>query len=645
MNFPALANGNKPIRAVQLDLARQMETPEFICSYIDKVAAFGINTVQMYLEGRLRTTVFSLPDGECYTQEDMKKIVEHAEAKGILLIPVVSLLGHAEHFFKYPGHDEFSEEHFGIRRWGGTGKNTFCLSNPDTRAFLDAYVKEVCEIFPGPYFHVGFDESWNMGFCPRCAPKAAINRGDNLFAEFVNWAHDLCAKYGKRMWMWDDFFGFHPTALNQIPHDIVMCQWNYDPRISERGPRFNFGGHERTDWLELYARMGFDAVTVSWYKTENIRTLANYDRKSKSLGFIVSQWEDLADSFHGGSLPRVLARVLMADEPEKYQITDAFKEAVKRIFPSLNESEVIAATALLHLDPPRCLPTTIDAASAGHPGIAEAESIRLAVAVLKASALKPGDGEIDADPLCERSLLDDIVLRGETGLVDNSLRLAAKLIQSPRRSAADIKAAQAELAAMRPDIERVIERRKREQALWRPGCASCQNGGVPDKLVKALECIDRILALPAEPATPAEKRIEFGLTLTDEYGRPHWNVSGLFADGWKDIASGFWKPAASDAATFSVYVTFTSDDFPSQLKIDYNGCGAASMRYVQIENCDEVYGPKGIVAQSGLVRDAANLLVDDFSDTRFGYPNALDAIVDAAKDKMISSVIIELMKK
>ncbi|RKH88019.1 family 20 glycosylhydrolase, partial [Corallococcus sp. AB038B] len=126
----------------------------------------------------------SLPEGERYTAAQMSGLVAHAKEKGMTVVPVVSLLGHAEQFFMHPGCDEYLEDGGDNIRLG-SGRNTFCLSNPKTREFLSAYVAELCGIFPGPYFHAGFDEAWNSGTCPRCRGKEAR---DELFAECVLFA-------------------------------------------------------------------------------------------------------------------------------------------------------------------------------------------------------------------------------------------------------------------------------------------------------------------------------------------------------------------------------------------------------------------------------------------------------------------------
>ncbi len=197
-----------------------METTTFVSNYIDVAASFGYNALQLYLEGRVGTKTFSLPAGERYTAEEMKGIVAHAAEKGIVVIPVVSFLGHAEHFFKYPGLEALSESR--ERRYRiGSGHSTFCHSVPGAVPFFERYIADLCEIFTGPYFHAGFDEAWNSGLCSLCAPK---EKAGELFTEEVMNIYRILKSHGKRMMMWDDFFGFHPKALDLMPRDIVISR-------------------------------------------------------------------------------------------------------------------------------------------------------------------------------------------------------------------------------------------------------------------------------------------------------------------------------------------------------------------------------------------------------------------------------------
>ena len=185
------------LRIVQLDLARQMETLSFVSNYIDRVSAVGYDTLLLYLEARVATATFAMPDGENYSPDEMRGIVAHAAERGMTVVPVVSLLGHASLFFRFPGYDAYMEPASDRMRLGD-GRDTFCLSKPETRRFLASYLKDLAAIFSGPYFHAGFDEAWNSGTCDLCWEK---ERKDELFADTVVFAHDTLAALGKRMWM------------------------------------------------------------------------------------------------------------------------------------------------------------------------------------------------------------------------------------------------------------------------------------------------------------------------------------------------------------------------------------------------------------------------------------------------------------
>ena len=604
----------KPLRIVQLDLARQMETTSFISNYIDRVSAWGFDTLELYLEARVGTKTFSLPEGERYTPEQMKGIVAHAAEKGVTVVPVVSLLGHAEQFFKHPGYDEYMEDGGAASRLGN-GRNTFCLSNPKTREFLANYLKDLVEIFPGPYFHAGFDEAWNSGTCPLCREK---ERRDELFAECVLFAHDTLRKLGKRMWMWDDFFAFHTKALERVPRDIVMVHWCYDTGISRNGTRVNFAGRFREDMLAKYAKMGFSAITANWFRPDNIRSMADYGRRYDLFGVMQTQWEELIPNFHGGSLPRVLAFSLLWDDPEKWLSADPFEAAVRRLLPSLSETEALAAVAILR--------------EPDNP---------LAVETLRASALTPGRGEVPSDPFCERALLDDIYLRGETAVLKSQVAAAKRRLTDIHRTSGDVKAAKESVRALLARYEALAERRGAEREAWRSGCSPDQaRSGVMKALARAKD----LLAVPEAAAPADEKRLEMNFVMVDYYGVPFWTVYGKFGDEWRKIADcGDSKPGKGDWAAYEKGFTFKSETLPTAIRVEYHGYGHAGLSYFAVEDRTTRLVPKRIVSVSGDVRDPESVLTDDFTTAWFGVFDYHPAFFDKSKADARSVVEVELV--
>ena len=61
-------------------------------------------------------------------------------------------------------------------RFGGTRKETFCITHPDFYRFIGAYLREVAEIFPSRWFHIGLDEFFDFALCPRCREAMPTRR-------------------------------------------------------------------------------------------------------------------------------------------------------------------------------------------------------------------------------------------------------------------------------------------------------------------------------------------------------------------------------------------------------------------------------------------------------------------------------------
>lgn len=611
--FETLSASSKPLRIVQLDLARQMETTTFVSNYIDVAASFGYNALQLYLEGRVGTKTFSLPAGERYTAEEMKGIVAHAAEKGIVVIPVVSFLGHAEHFFKYPGLEALSESREGRYRIG-SGHSTFCHSVPGAVPFFERYIADLCEIFTGPYFHAGFDEAWNSGLCSLCAPK---EKAGELFAEEVMNIYRILKSHGKRMMMWDDFFGFHPKALDLMPRDIVMMHWNYG-NISSRGARFNFAGRLREDSLAKYSSMGFDAIACSWYYPDNIRSFVQYAHRSKAFGYLQTQWEDLIPNFHGGSLPGVLAVSLALDDPPAAQANDVFLRAVRRLMPSLSDLEKDAVVRLL-----------------------ESSDDRLALKVLERSAMAQTLGDVSENPLCERAYLDDILCRARMAVARAELRRAERILNDPRRTDKDVAAARSLLTPL-PDIaQSVADRRRRQFAAWRRGCS-------PEAVAKgpiSVASTARNLLKSAATARADEKRLAVELTLVDYYGVPRWTVEGRFEDGWREIAKGVWKPSKGEKADFTHYTSFQALTMPSELRISYCGFGNAQLRFISLEDRDSRVVPVKVLSSSGRVQNPEAVLTDDYDTVTFGRFGYRVQFFDDNEAKALSVLTLEMGKK
>ena len=278
----------------QLDLARQLETVDYVKSFVDFISAHGYNTLVLYMEGRIRTRSFPfMGKGESYSLDEAREIVDYADKKKIEVVPVVAALGHAKQFLKHPELEQLAELRGGIEgRFSRFNKQMFCPSKKETLEFLEAYLTEVSALFPSKYFHAGFDESWDMGLCELCKARLERETQADIFASHMTACHRIISgKLRKKMMVWDDMFGFYPSALEKIPKDIILCPWHYEKLVEK--PSWGCLG-VRTDKLALYDKLGFKYVFSPVARSfRNVETFSAYAMARQPIGALLTSWEHM----------------------------------------------------------------------------------------------------------------------------------------------------------------------------------------------------------------------------------------------------------------------------------------------------------------------------------------------------------------
>jgi hexosaminidase len=88
-----------------------------------------------------------------YSHNEVREIVEYARRRHIVIVPEIDMPGHATAAtMAYPEIGEGGTGH-----WAGY---TFHPAKPETYDFLKNILREVCDLFPGQYIHLGGDEVW-----------------------------------------------------------------------------------------------------------------------------------------------------------------------------------------------------------------------------------------------------------------------------------------------------------------------------------------------------------------------------------------------------------------------------------------------------------------------------------------------------
>ncbi len=276
------------IRAVQLDLARQIESVDMVKRSFEVAAMSGMNTVVLYLEDRIKTPTYPYAkEEESYSIEDIQELVAFGGELGLDLIPVVSPVGHTERFLEHEELKHLAELRGKIagmfNKDGEESYSCACPQLPEAVSFFDAYLTEIAGLFPSKYFHIGFDEVWDMGYCELCKAK----KNEDLYLESVLHYRELMRGLGKEIMIWDDMMEQFPWVLEKLPRDIILCGWFY--HFTEQYPESRFPSCSIHDYFGEFERLGFRYLACPWM-TNSVDALTLYARKKKPMGMLLTTW-------------------------------------------------------------------------------------------------------------------------------------------------------------------------------------------------------------------------------------------------------------------------------------------------------------------------------------------------------------------
>lgn len=138
--------------------------------------------------------------GGYYTQEELRGLVAYAAERGITIVPEIEMPGHsAEVLAVYP---ELSCTHEPYKQMD------FCPGSVATYDFLENVLKEVMDVFPSKYIHVGGDEADKLSWpsCPLCQKKMKELGTDKngLQAHLIAHFGKFLGDHGRQLVGWDE---------------------------------------------------------------------------------------------------------------------------------------------------------------------------------------------------------------------------------------------------------------------------------------------------------------------------------------------------------------------------------------------------------------------------------------------------------
>ena len=193
-------------RGIMLDVSRHFFRPDDVKTLIDQMARYKMNKLHLHLadDQGWRIEIKSWPnlatyggstqvgggEGGYYTQEQYSDIVHYAATRYITIIPEIDMPGHTNAALSSYAELNCNGKATGLYTGTNVGFSTFCISKEITYKFISDVFGELAALTPGPYIHIGGDESH-------------VTTMED-YIPFINRVQDIVTSHGKQTMGWDD---------------------------------------------------------------------------------------------------------------------------------------------------------------------------------------------------------------------------------------------------------------------------------------------------------------------------------------------------------------------------------------------------------------------------------------------------------
>ena len=276
-------------RGVSDDISRgPVPTVGYIKRQLRTFAAFKLNMHSFYMEHTFRSDSNPLigPAGGSLTPDEIRELVAYARRYHIELVPEQQTFGHLHKALKLEKYNELAETPYG---------DVLSPQQEGSYKLVAAWYRELNELFPGKFFHIGADETFELG--EGQSREAARTRGvGTIYFEHLNRVREVLKPYNRRLMFWGDIALNHPDLIDSIPKDMIAMNWDYAPK-DDYLPRikpFKDAGLEEFvcpgvhNWNQIFPNL--DA------SSKNIANFVRDGQMSGALGMMNTSWDDDGES-------------------------------------------------------------------------------------------------------------------------------------------------------------------------------------------------------------------------------------------------------------------------------------------------------------------------------------------------------------
>lgn len=276
-------------RAVSDDISRgPVPTVDYIKRQLRTEAMFKLNMHSFYMEHTFAAASHPLigPAGGSLTADEIRELVAYARRFHVELVPEQQTFGHLHKALRLEKYSDLAETPYG---------DVLSPQQEGSYKLVADWYRELNDLFPGKFFHVGEDETFELG--EGQSREAAKERGVGaVYFEHLNRVREVLKPYNRRLMFWGDIALNHPDLIGNIPKDIIAMNWQY-------GARDDYGAS-----IKPFKDAGLDQFVCpgvwNWNQifpnvessSKNIINFVRDGQKAGALGMMNTSWDDDGES-------------------------------------------------------------------------------------------------------------------------------------------------------------------------------------------------------------------------------------------------------------------------------------------------------------------------------------------------------------
>jgi hypothetical protein len=276
-------------RGVSDDISRgPVPTVDYIKRQLRTFAAYKLNMHSFYMEHVFSSKAHPLigPEGGSLTPDEIRELVAYARSYHIELVPEQQTFGHLHKALKYEKYNSLAETPYG---------DVLSPQQEGTYKLIGDWYRELNGLFPGKFFHIGQDETFELGE-GQSREAARLKGVGAVYFEHLSRVRDLLKQYDRKLIFWGDIALNHPDLIGNIPKEMIVANWVYDPKddYTDRIKPFKDAGLEQFvcpgvwGWNQIFPNV--DA------SSKNIINFVRDGQTAGATGMLNTTWDDDGES-------------------------------------------------------------------------------------------------------------------------------------------------------------------------------------------------------------------------------------------------------------------------------------------------------------------------------------------------------------